>query len=91
MNKKNKKKILQNKRNKIINKYYTSNIKFLFKVFLITLKNLNLGIKDENKKKLVSIFNHYYSLLDKAVKKNIFSSNKANKKKAYIMKIYKTI
>ena len=77
MNKKqkNKKTVLQNNRNKILNRYYSSRIKSLSKFLKTifnnyTLSNTNLDkIKILKKAQLLNISKKYYSLLDKAVKK----------------------
>jgi small subunit ribosomal protein S20 len=101
MNKKqkNRKLVLQNQRNRIINRRYLSTIKTLSKLIkaqhLIEKnekENKNKGIekvKTENtilfskKQKLLSAF---YSIVDKAVKKKVIHKNTAARKKSKLSK-----
>lgn len=86
------KNVLQNLRNKRINKRYKSALKSLYKIFLnklneykknntniIILKELNLLISNLN------------SIIDKSIKKNIIHLNKGNRKKIQIHKLFKNI
>jgi small subunit ribosomal protein S20 len=86
----NKKQIKQNKRNKIINKRYTSTIKTLTKLFNLKLNILNsedsIINKKELKEEVFNISNKLYSTIDKAVKKSVIHQNTANRKKAKIAK-----
>jgi small subunit ribosomal protein S20 len=84
-NKKNKKLIKQNKRNKIINKRYLSTIKNLLKI--IKTKKLNNLINFEEKQKI--LLNRFYSIIDKAVKKKIIHKNTAARKKSKISVLIK--
>jgi len=84
------KKILQNTRNKMINKRYKSIIKNLIKHFLKNLKNLYIDTKIEKINKIQILNNliaQIYSIFDKAVKKNIIHKNFANRKKSKLMKL----
>jgi small subunit ribosomal protein S20 len=83
MNKKlrNRKHIKQNKRNRIINRRYTSTIKTLFKL-------LNLKVE---KLEAQSILNNLYSIIDKAVKKDVIHKNTAARKKSNALKKFKLI
>jgi len=75
MNKKqrNRKLVKQNKRNRIVNRRYTSTIKSLTKLFNSTLKKSTENITEDQKNSLLSqlknIMNRFYSIVDKAVKK----------------------
>lgn len=92
MNKKqrNRKIVKQNKRNRIINRRYTSTIKTLSKLFTKKIKNLTaenvdkLTIKTETAKVLVNL----YSIIDKAVKKGVIHKNTAARKKSRVGKIF---
>ena len=83
MNKKqrNRKLVSQNKRNRIINRRYTSTIKTLSKLFLSKVKVLNTettsDIKSQLKKESLGLIKNLYSIIDKAVKKGVIqNSNK---------------
>jgi small subunit ribosomal protein S20 len=88
MNKKqrNRKLVEQNKRNRIINRRYTSTIKSLSKLLIKKVKiiktetDLNLKTKLNLETKL--ILNNFYSIVDKAVKKNVIKKNTAARKKS---------
>lgn len=92
MNKKqrNRKIVKQNKRNRIINRRYTSTIKTLSKLFTKKVKSLTaenadkLTIKTETTKVLVNL----YSIIDKAVKKGVIHKNTAARKKSRVGKIF---
>jgi small subunit ribosomal protein S20 len=92
MNKKqrNRKIVKQNKRNRIINRRYTSTIKTLSKLFTkkvksLTAENADKGtIKTETTKVLVNL----YSIIDKAVKKGVIHKNTAARKKSRVGKIF---
>jgi small subunit ribosomal protein S20 len=94
MNKKqrNKKEINQNKRNRMINRRYLSSIKTLWKLFSLQLKNTQeIEINNTNinhKEKAFSLLKNLYSLLDKAVKKNVIHKNTAGRKKSKISQLY---
>lgn len=93
MNKKqrNRKDILQNKRNRIQNRRYKTTIKTLMKVCAkiiteeklttLTRKMSNRLIKNEQK---------LHSFIDKAVKKNIIHKNNASRKKRKIELLIRT-
>jgi ribosomal protein S20 len=92
MNKKqkNRKLVSQNKRNRMINRRYTSTIKSLFKLFKMKVKKYfeldsnsleNITVEaQESIGKLVSPLN---SILDKATKKKNYSQKLCFKKKIY--------
>jgi ribosomal protein S20 len=99
MNKKqkNRKIILQNKRNKLINKRYTSTIKTLTKLFLLEIKKgeiekqskLSTPFQELNVdhfKKICLLGNALSSILDKSVKKKVIHKNTAARKKSNLEK-----
>ena len=95
MNKKqrNRKLTTQNKRNRIINRRYSSTIKSLSKLFKAKIKNFSIDTNVENqeqiKKDTKVIINNLYSIIDKAAKKNVIHKNNASRKKSTIYKIFK--
>ncbi len=90
MNKKqrNRKLVAQNKRNRMINRRYSSTIKQLSKVFKNMLNNYKKELAIETKEKLKlnisTIASKFYSIVDKSVKKKVLHKNKAARKKANI-------
>jgi small subunit ribosomal protein S20 len=93
MNKKqrNRKIVSQNKRNRIINRRYTSTIKTLSKLFLSKVKIINneqtSDIKSQLKKESLGLIKNLYSIIDKAVKKGVIHKNTAARKKSRFGKI----
>lgn len=93
MNKKqkNRKLVKQNKRNRMINRRYSSTIKSLSKLFLSKVKISTVSIEEEEKSKVkaetVNIVNKVYSIIDKAVKKGVIHKNTAARKKSRIGKM----
>ena len=93
MNKKqrNRKIVSQNKRNRIINRRYTSTIKTLSKLFLSKVKIINneqtSDIKSQLKKESLGLIKNLYSIIDKAVKKGVIHKNTAAQKKSRFGKI----
>lgn len=94
MNKKqrNRKAVAQNKRNRLINRRYTSTIKTLFKLLVFktkTLKNPSVEIADPVKEKLEvkNLVSKLYSMIDKAIKKTVIHKNTAARKKSRISRI----
>lgn len=95
MNKKqrNRKLVTQNKRNRMINRRYSSTIKTLSKLFMSKVKSSssNLQQNDEEKSKLKietkTLVNKVYSIIDKAVKKGVIHKNTAARKKSRIGKM----
>lgn len=91
----NRKLISQNKRNKIINKRYTSTIKTLSKLFNSKIKSFDTEINVEKKQELkIETFNvikNLYSIIDKAVKKSVIHKNTAARKKSRFGKIFSKI
>lgn len=100
MNKKqrNRKLVAQNKRNRIINRRYSSTIKTLFKLFSFKIKNITLetSIADKElyqktKQELNTLVNNLYSVIDKAIKKDVIHKNTAARKKSRIGKMVSKI
>lgn len=95
MNKKqrNRKLTTQNKRNRIINRRYSSTIKSLAKLFKTKIKTFSsdttLENKEQIKKDTTVLINNLYSVIDKAAKKNVIHKNNAARKKSTINKIFK--
>jgi small subunit ribosomal protein S20 len=93
MNKKqkNRKLVTQNKRNRMVNRRYTSTIKTLSKLFKLKLKDFNqeanLELKAKLKLEILKIGNNIYSILDKAVKKSVIHKNNGSRKKSTIGKL----
>jgi ribosomal protein S20 len=90
MNKKqrNRKNVTQNKRNRMINRRYSSTIKTFFKLFLIQIQEtkqiFERELKTEKIVELKNLQNKLFSLIDKGVKKRVFHKNTANRKKSKI-------
>nr|YP_009545350.1 ribosomal protein S20 [Mallomonas splendens]AYO28504.1 ribosomal protein S20 [Mallomonas splendens] len=92
MNKKqrNRKIVTQNRRNKLINRRYSSTIKTLFKLFIQKTKNFSIINPKETtfNQELKKIVSNLYSMIDKAVKKGVIHKNTAARKKSKIGQIY---
>ncbi len=101
MNKKqrNRKLVAQNKRNRIINRRYSSTIKTLFKLFSLKVKNITLEEftaddqqpYQKTKQQLNNLMNNLYSVIDKALKKDVIHKNTAARKKSRIGKLVSKI
>ena len=92
MNKKqrNRKIVAQNKRNRMINRRYSSTIKTLVKLFNRTVSGIPLEKKaDLNVSQSRNIANNLYSIIDKAVKKGVLHKNTAARKKSKMEKTLK--
>jgi len=96
MNKKqrNRKLVQQNKRNRIINRRYTSTIKTLSKVLNTKLKKVQTDVSEDERvnllKQLTGVVSQSFSIIDKAVKKGILHKNTAARKKSKISKLSKS-
>lgn len=97
MNKKqrNRKIVNQNNRNRIINRRYSSTIKTLTKLFhskFSEYKNVeDLEQKESLQSDLKLLTSKLYSILDKAVKKNVIHRNTAARKKSTVGKSFTQI
>jgi small subunit ribosomal protein S20 len=93
----NKKEINQNKRNRIINKRYLSIIKTLFKLFYLSIQKKEDQMIDKDSSHLKEknesfiVLKNLFSILDKAVKKNVIHKNTASRKKSKLSKLYSKI
>jgi small subunit ribosomal protein S20 len=90
----NRKLVKQNKRNRLINRRYSSTIKTFSKLFKNKLKNYldnNNDKTNEQKKELTNFLQNLYSIIDKAVKKDVIHKNNAARKKSKIMKNFQKI
>ncbi len=89
MNKKqrNRKLVAQNKRNRIINRRYSSTIKTLFKLFSFKIKSVKVDSLEKDSKEIKTVVNNLYSMIDKAIKKDVIHKNNAARKKSRISRI----
>ena len=88
-NKSAKKRIKIAERNRLINKAYKSTVRTLTKK---TLENCNTYKKDpseDNKNLINASLNRAFSLIDKAVKKNVLHKNNGANKKSKISNLVK--
>ena len=91
----NRKDVAQNKRNRMINRRYSSTIKSLTKLLntKITISQTNLNEEDKLKinTEIKNIQNNFYSIIDKAVKKRVIHKNNAARKKSNVHKLSKVV
>ena len=83
-NKSAKKRILVAERNRLINKTYKSTVKTLTKKTLENCEKYKKDPNEENKNLVKSSLNKAFSLIDKAVKKNVLHKNNGANKKSKI-------
>jgi small subunit ribosomal protein S20 len=97
MNKKqtNKKLVRQNKRNRLINRRYSSAIKALSKLLKKKVKAIfnekNIEAKEMLKNEAQKLESKFYSVVDKAIKKNVIHKNNGARKKSNFSQILITI
>lgn len=84
-----KKRILTTERNRLQNRFYKSTVRTLTKVFISNVEIYKKSPTDENKKKIQSLLNSVYSLIDKGCKKNVFHKNTAARKKSKLSLTFK--
>ena len=89
-NKSAKKRILIAERNRLINKSYKSTVKTLTKKTIESCEKYKKDPNSENKNLIQSSLNKTFSLIDKAVKKNVLHQNNGANKKSRINKFVKT-
>ena len=89
-NKSAKKRILIAERNRLINKSYKSTVRTLTKKTLENCEKYKKEPNDNNKKLVVTSLNKAYSLIDKAVKKNVLHKNNGANKKSKINNFVKS-
>ena len=89
-NKSAKKRIQIAERNRLMNKSYKSTVRTLTKKTLVNCEKYKKDPNSENKSIVQSSLNKAFSLIDKAVKKNVLHKNNGANKKSRINKIVKT-
>ena len=89
-NKSAKKRIQIAERNRLINKSYKSTVRTLTKKTLENCEKYKKEPNSENKNLVQSSLSIAFSLIDKAVKKNVLHKNNGANKKSRINKIVKT-
>ena len=88
-NKSAKKRIQIAERNRLINKSYNSTVRTLTKKTLVNCEKYKQEPSPDNKDLVLSSVNEAYSLIDKAVKKNVLHKNNGANKKSRINKLVK--
>jgi len=89
-NKSAKKRIQIAERNRLINKSYKSQVRTLTKKTLENCEQYNKEPNEDNKNLVKTSLNKAYSLIDKAVKKNVLHRNTGANKKSKINNFVKT-
>ena len=89
-NKSAKKRIEIAERNRLSNKFYKSTVRTLTKKTLDNCNKYNKEPNEDNKNLVITSLNKAYSLIDKAVKKNVFHKNNGANRKSKINGIVKT-
>jgi len=79
------KRIKINERNRLENRIYKGKVKNILKNYFEDLKNFKASENSLNKTKINETLKLAFSLIDKAVKKNIFHINKAARKKSQLV------
>ena len=90
-NKSAKKRIQIAERNRLINKSYKSTVRTLTKKTLENCEKYKKDPNEENKDLVKSSLNRAFSLIDKAVKKNVIHKNNGANRKSKINNFVKTI
>ena len=88
-NKSAKKRIQIAERNRLINKSYKSTVKTLTKKTLENCEKYKKEPNEDNKDLVITSLKKAYSLIDKAVKKNVLHKNKGANKKSKINNLVK--
>ena len=88
-NKSAKKRILVAERNRQVNKSYKSTVRTLIKKTIVNCENYKKDPNSENKELINTSLNKAYSLIDKAVKKNVLHKNNGANKKSKINNLVK--
>ena len=89
-NKSAKKRIKIAERNRLINKSYKSTVKTLTKTTLENCEKYKQDPNEDNKILVKTSLNKAFSLIDKAVKKNVLHKNTGANKKSKINNLVKT-
>ena len=90
-NKSAKKRIQIAERNRLINKSYKSTVRTLTKKTLENCEKYKKDPNEDNKNLLKASLNKTYSLIDKAVKKNVLHKNTGANRKSKINKFVKAL
>ena len=88
-NKSAKKRILVAERNRQVNKSYKSTVRTLIKKTIVNCEKYKKDPNTENKELINTSLNQAYSLIDKAVKKNVLHKNNGANKKSRINNLVK--
>ncbi len=89
-NKSAKKRIQISERNRLMNKSYKSTVRTLTKKTLESCEKYKKDPNEDNKKLVKSSLNKAFSLIDKAVKKNVLHKNNGANRKSKINNFVKT-
>ena len=89
-NKSAKKRIKIAERNRLINKSYKSTVRTLTKKTIDNCEKYKNDPNDDNKNLVTTSLNKAFSLIDKAVKKNVLHKNNGANKKSKINNLVKT-
>ena len=89
-NKSAKKRIQIAERNRLVNKSYKSTVRTLTKKTLENCKKYKKEPNEDNKNLVIKSLNRAFSLIDKAVKKNVLHKNNGANKKSKINNFVKT-
>ena len=84
-----KKRILVAERNRQVNKSYKSTVRTLIKKTMVNCENYKKDPNSENQKLINTSLNEAFSLIDKAVKKNVLHKNNGANKKSRINNLVK--
>ena len=90
-NKSAKKRIQIAERNRLINKSYKSTVRTLTKKTLENCEKYKNDPNEDNKILVTTSLNKAFSLIDKAVKKNVLHKNNGANKKSKINKVVKAL
>ena len=89
-NKSAKKRIQIAERNRLVNKSYKSSVRTFTKKTLENCEKYKKKPNENNRNLVVKSLNRAFSLIDKAVKKNVLHKNNGANKKSKINKVVKT-
>jgi small subunit ribosomal protein S20 len=79
------------KRNNLMNKQYSSNVKTFTKKYLISLDQYKAEKNDTNLEIVMTNLSKAYSKIDKATKSNVLHSNTAARKKSALKRALNTL
>ena len=85
-----KKRIEIAERNRLINKSYKSTVRTLIKKTLENCEKYKKDPNDDNKNTVITSVNKAFSIIDKAVKKNVLHKNNGANRKSKINNFVKT-